>query len=162
MEKTLQVWERISAQDDTKLIPFFGTFLGKSVGLATLKRWSTKYHWKERTELKTTEDLEGMRLQFKRIQQTRAYRIAILFDLVLKRYTKQLEEGMRVTVRDLYIVWKMFRVEEGLPIEYYQITTYQESPASAEPKSPEQEQLDKEIQEAIDKLHTDEQKEDET
>lgn len=151
LEKTLQIWERISVQDDTKLIPFFGTFLGKPVGLATIKRWSTKYRWQERTELKTTEDLEGMRLQFKRIQQTRAYRIAIIFDLVLKRYTRQLEQGMHVTASDLYTVWKMHRVEEGLSIGNYQIQTYQESPA--EPKNPEEIELDKKIQEAVDEFH---------
>jgi hypothetical protein len=143
LEKTLKFWERISLQDDTEMIPFFGVFLGKPVGLATIKRWSTKYHWKERTELKTTEDLEGMRFQFKRIKQTRAYRIAILFDLVLKRYTRQLEQGMYVTVRDLYTVWKMYRVEEGLSIGNYQVTTYQEPPVR--PKTPEEIELDNKI-----------------
>ena len=75
LEKTLRMWERISAQDDTEMIPFFGVFLGKPAGLATLKRWSVKYRWQERTELKNTEDLEDMRFKFKRIKQTRAYKI---------------------------------------------------------------------------------------
>ncbi len=157
LEKTLQVWERISTQDDTKLIPFFGTFLGKPVGLATIKRWSIKYHWKERTELKTTEDLEGMRFQFKRIQQTRIYRIAILFDLVLKRYTRQLEQGVYVSVQDLYTVWKMHRIEEGLSIGNYQVTTYQEPPA--EPRTPEEIELDKKILKIAEKFHKNKSKE---
>ena len=74
LEKTLRMWGRISAQDDTEMIPFFGVFLGKPAGLATLKRWSVKYRWQERTELKNTEDLEDMRFKFKRIKQTRAYK----------------------------------------------------------------------------------------
>jgi hypothetical protein len=157
LEKTLQIWERISAQDDTKLIPLFGTFLGKPVGLATLKRWSTKYGWKERTELKTTEDLEGMRRQFKWIQQTRAYRIAILFDLIMKKYTRQLEQGMHVTARDLYMVWKMHRVEEGLPTEYYQVSTYEEPPI--ETKTPEEIELDKKILRVAERLSKNKNKE---
>lgn len=151
LEKTLRFWERISAQDDTEMIPFFGVFLGRPVGLATLKRWSTKYHWQERTELKNTEDLEDMRLRFKKIKQTRAYKIAIMLDLVINRYMKQLEQGMYVTARDLYLVWKMHRVEEGLSVGNYQITTYQEPPVK--PKTPEEIELDKKIQELVDKFN---------
>ncbi len=157
MEKTLRLWERISAQDDTEMIPFFGFYLGKPVGLATIKRWSIKYRWRERTELKTKEDLEGMRLQFKRIKQTIAYRITILLDLVLKRYTRQLGQGMHVSVHDLYTVWKMHRIEEGLSIGNYQVTTYQDPPI--EPKTPEEIELDKKILEAAEKFYKNKNKE---
>jgi len=157
LEKTLKIWERIFVQDDTKMIPFFGTFLGKPVGLATIKRWSVRYHWKKRAELKTTEDLEGMRFQFKRIKQTRAYRIAILFDLVLKGYTKQLEQGMNVTARDLYTVWKMHRVEQGLSIDNHNITVYQQFPIK--PESPEEKELNKRIQELEEQFHSETQEE---
>jgi len=152
LEKTLRFWERIAGQDDTKMIPFFGVFLGKSVGSATLKRWSTKYHWKERTELKTAEDLEDMRFQFKRIKQTRAYKIAIIFDRVLNKYLKQLEEGMYVSVRDLYLTWKMHRVEEGLSVDNHHIVVYQQPPT--EPESPEEKELNKRIQETVDQFNS--------
>jgi len=145
LEKTLRIWERISGQDDTEMIPFFGIFLGKTVGLATLKRWSTKYRWKERTELKNTEDLEDMRLKFKRIKQTRAYKIAMMLDLIMNKYLRQLEQGMWVTAKDLYLVWKMHRVEEGLSVDNHNIVIYQEPPK--EPESPEEKELSKHIQE---------------
>ena len=151
LEKTLRMWERISAQDDTEMIPFFGVFLGKPAGLATLKRWSVKYRWQERTELKNTEDLEDMRFKFKRIKQTRAYKIAILLDRVLDRLGRQLDQGMYVSTRDLYTLWKMHRVEEGLSIGNYQVITYQEPPA--EPKTPEEIELDKKIQEIVSRYH---------
>jgi len=158
LEKTLKVWERIQGQNDTEMIPIFGIYMGKPVGLTTLKRWSSRYNWKERTELKNTEDLEDMRFQFKRIKQTRAYKIAILLDRVLDRLSRQLDQGMYVSTRDLYTLWKMHRVEEGLSIGNYQITTYQEPPA--EPKSPEEIELDKQIQEAVDQFHKNKHKED--
>jgi len=157
LEKTLKLWERISLQDDTKMMPFFGVYMGKPVGLATLKRWSTRYHWQERTELKTTEDLEDMRFQFKRIKQTRAYKIAILFDRALNKYLRQLEEGMYVSVRDLYITWKMHRVEQGLSIDNHHIVVYQQPPR--EPESPEEKELNKRIRELGEQFHLDTQEE---
>lgn len=157
LEKTLRIWERISGQDDTEMIPFFGVFLGKTVGLATLKRWSTKYHWKERAELKNTEDLEDMRFKFKRIKQTRAYKIAMMLDLIMNRYLKQLEQGMWVTVRDLYLVWKMHRVEEGLSVDNHHIVVYQQPPK--EPESPEEKELNKRIQEIVNQFDSKEQQE---
>lgn len=157
LEKTLRIWGRISAQNDTEMIPFFGVFLGKPVGSATLKRWSTKYHWQERTELKNTEDLEDMRFKFKRIKQTRAYKIAIMLDLIMNKYLKQLEQGMWVTVRDLYLVWKMHRVEEGLSVDNHSIVIYQEPPK--EPESPEEKELNKRIQETVDQFNSKSQQE---
>ena len=157
LEKTLKIWERICRQNDTEMIPFFGISLGKPVGLTTLKRWSSRYRWKERTELKTKEDLEDMRFEFKRIKQTRAYKIAIMLDLIMNKYLKQLEQGMWVTVRDLYLVWKMHRVEEGLSIGNYEIITYQQPPA--EPESPEEKELNKRIQEIVDQFNSKKQQE---
>ncbi|MFH0943208.1 MAG: hypothetical protein V1810_03480 [Candidatus Beckwithbacteria bacterium] len=159
LEKTLRIWERISGQDDTEMIPFFGVFLGKTVGLATLKRWSTKYRWKERAELKNTEDLEDMRFKFKRIKQTRAYKIAMMLDLIMNRYLKQLEQGMWVTVRDLYLVWKMHRVEEGLSVDNHYIVVYKQPPK--EPENPEEKELNKHIQEIVNQFDSKEQHEEE-
>lgn len=153
LEKTLKIWQRIFVQDDTKMMPFFGVYMGKPVGLATLKRWSTRYNWKKRAELKTTEDLEDMRFQFKKIKQTRAYRIAILFDFALKRYTKQLEQGMDVAATDLYTVWKMHRVEMGLSVNNHNIAVYQES-VPVKPESPEEKELSKRIQELEEQFHS--------
>ncbi|MBI5452512.1 hypothetical protein HY945_03545 [Candidatus Gottesmanbacteria bacterium] len=158
LEKTLKVWVRIQGQNDTEMIPFFGVFLGKPVSSATLKRWSVKYRWQERTELKNTEDLEDMRFKFKRIKQTRAYKIAILLDRVLDRLSRQLDQGMYVSTRDLYTLWKMHRVEEGLSIGNYQVVTYQQPPT--EPKSPEEIKLDKQIKEVVDQFHKNKQEED--
>lgn len=160
LEKTLKVWERIFLQDDTKMMPFFGVYMGKPVGLATLKRWSIRYHWKERAELKITEDLEGMRFQFKRIKQTRAYRIAILLDLALNRYTKQLEQGMSVSARDLYLLWKMHRIEEGLSVDNHHIVVYQQP--STEPESPEEKELNKRIRELEEQFHSERQEEEDS
>lgn len=154
LEKTLKIWERISVKDDTEMIPFFGISLGKPVGLATLKRWSSRYRWKERTELKNTEDLEGMRLQFKRIKQTRAYKIAILFERVLDRLSRQLDQGMYVSTRDLYTLWKMHRVEEGLSIGRYDIVSHEEPTVEPEPKSSEEIELDKHIQETVNQFNS--------
>ena len=152
LEKTLKVWVRIQGQNDTEMIPILGIYMGKPVGLATLKRWSGRYHWKERTELKNTEDLEDMRFQFKRIKQTRAYKIAMIFDRVMNKYLKQLEQGMYVTVRDLYLTWQMHRVEEGLSIGKYDVVTHEEP--KTEPEDPETKELNKRIQELEDRFHS--------
>lgn len=151
LEKTLKVWERIQGQNDTEMIPILGFYMGKPVGLTTLKRWSSRYNWKERTELKTKEDLEDMRFEFKKIKQTRAYKIAVMLDLIMNKYLKQLKQGMWVTTRDLYLVWKMYRIEEGLSVGNYEIVTYQQP--IAEPESPEEKELNKRIQEIVDQFN---------
>jgi hypothetical protein len=44
LEKTIRLWETIANTSDTEMIPVFGIPMGKPVGLATLKRWSSRYH----------------------------------------------------------------------------------------------------------------------
>ncbi len=137
---------------DTGLMPLFGIPMGKPVGIATLKRWSSRYHWKQRMTLKNKEDLEDMRFEFKRILQTRAYKVALLFDKIANKLLKQLDEGMRVTIHDLYISWKMFRIEEGLPTSYVQIVSPPE-PTTPETSILDDPLLDKEIKELVEQYN---------
>ena len=80
-----------------------------------------------------------------------------MLDLIMNKYLKQLEQGMWVTVRDLYLVWKMHRVEEGLSIGNYEIITYQQPPA--EPESPEEKELNKRIRELEEQFYSKRQQE---
>jgi len=148
LERTIRLWGKLVTQGDTEMMPIFGIPIGKPVGIATLKRWSSRYHWKQRFALKNKEDLEDMRYTFKRIKQTRAYKIALLFDKITNKLLRQLDEGMRVTVHDMYIAWKMFRIEDGLPTSYVQIVSPPE-PAIPEPSILDDLLLDKEIQEVV-------------
>lgn len=137
---------------DTELMPIFGIPMGKPVGIATLKRWSSRYHWKQRMALKNKEDLEDMRFEFKRIKQTRSYKIALLFDKIANKLLKQLDEGMWVTVHDMYIAWKMFRIEEGLPTKYVQIISTPE-PTIPETSILDDLLLDKEIKKVVEQYN---------
>jgi hypothetical protein len=148
LEKTILLWQQVISMNDTEMMPIFGIPMGKPVGIATLKRWSSRYHWRQRLALKNKEDLADMRAEFKNIKQIRAYKVALLFDKIANKLLKQLDEGMNVTVSDLYIAWKMFRIEDGLPTSYSQIVSLDDP--SQESKTSELPELDQEIQAAID------------
>jgi hypothetical protein len=100
--------------------------------------------------LKNKEDLEEMREKFRWIKQNRTYKVALLFDRIANKLLRQLKQGMPVTVKDLYIAWKMFRVEEGLSIGIYEVQSPEQS---VQPQTPEQIQFDKEIQDVVDQFY---------
>lgn len=155
LRKSIRIWEQLFVQGDTRMIPFFGVSMGKPPSLATLKRWSSRYLWQQRTRLKHKEDLADMRYQFKLIRQKVTYQITILMGKMLDKLDRQLDQGMYVSVHDFYLVWKMHRVELGLSVGNYQVTNYTEP--KPEPVDPERARLMRRIRKATSHLHIDEQ-----
>ncbi len=115
LQKTLAVWEQaigIEGEVDYRK-------LGKKPALRTLSRWSKKFHWVARDELRFEETLAGLKKETIRIDRERKDKIAQLFKLALEKKVRQLnlKQGEPVSDTLLNYAWKMHRVEMGLPTE---------------------------------------------
>lgn len=87
--------------------------LKSAPGLRTIKEWSRKFHWVERTKLR--EEFDEYKAKAEKTKKFLPYLISELMEIVLKRLKKQMDEGERATVADLKLLWEMDRVEQGLP-----------------------------------------------
>lgn len=87
----------------------------------TLERWSSKYRWVERQELKLKQEMEEVNDRLSKIIQKRKYEIIILFGDALEKYGRQLRDPNRIiTVQELRTLWEMMRIELGEPVGNYQ------------------------------------------
>lgn len=84
--------------------------------LTTLKNWSKKFLWVERSEEKRKEVLEELEGQLKKIDEERIYLVAQVYKKIGDRLLKQLSSGGNVTVSDFKNAWEMIRTELGLSI----------------------------------------------
>jgi len=75
VSKLIQAWQQICRNPVGELSVVFGNKLGDLPSERTIERWSVKYRWVERADLKLTEDLEGLKKKSTQIRQKRAYTI---------------------------------------------------------------------------------------
>lgn len=117
IRKLFEVWNRVG--DIEGGIEMAGK-LKKRPDLTTLKRWSGKFQWVKRSELMFEETLTGLKEQTIRIDRERKDRIAQLFQLALEKKVKQLNlpQGEPVSDTLFNYLWRMHRVEQGLPTDY--------------------------------------------
>lgn len=94
--------------------------LKQQPALKTLKVWSSKFQWVKRSEMMFEETLAGLKEQTIRIDRERKDRIAQLFQMALDKKMKQLSlpQGEPVSDTLLNYLWRMHRVEQGLPTDY--------------------------------------------
>ena len=86
----------------------------------TIERWSSKYRWVERQEMKLREDMEEVNKRVSKIVQRKKYEIVVIFGEALDKYGRQLQDPNRiVTIHELRILWEMMRVELGEPVGSY-------------------------------------------
>lgn len=121
--KLRKAWEQVRHHVGD-LTGIWGQRLQKSGPLPmerTIERWSSKYRWVERQELKLKEEMGEMSDRLSKIIQRRKYEIVILFGDALEKYGRQLRDPNRIiTVQELRTLWEMMRIELGEPVGNYQ------------------------------------------
>ncbi len=153
LRKTLAVWDKalgIEGEVDYRK-------LGKKPSLKTLNRWSMKYRWGERDELRFEETLAGLKKETIRIDKERKDRVAQLFKIAMNKKLRQLNipQGEAVSDTLLNYLWRMHRVEMGLPTDYSKHDVY--TPIREEdqqPLTPEETVLSQKITQ-LEKEHND-------
>ena len=86
-----------------------------------VEKWSTKYRWIERRDLKLKEDLEVIRDRSKKTKEEKLHRIADAFEQATSKVLRWLRKGGEPTIAEWKQVWEMFRTELGENIGKHEI-----------------------------------------
>lgn len=121
--------------------------LGSAPTLRTLAQWSKKYRWVERTDLKLSQELEVMKERVEKIKREKTYKIAEIFERALVLLLKKIRSGYQPTIQESKQLWEMVRTELGESISKHEFVPINE--AEQQPPTPEEEELGKEIDEAM-------------
>lgn len=150
IDKLLNAWKGVH-QGFTESSPELSNLkhrLGIPVSRRSIAKWSKKYQWVKRTDLKLEEDLLSLREETKRIATNRKHKVAEAFKRTLDLKIKQLRKGEIVSTSDVKALWEMFRTELGLSTGKSEIAhTINEE--DQKPPTPEEDELGKEIDQAI-------------
>lgn len=123
--KTLILWGNVG-QSVGEMGVEFAERLGKKPSDTTLERWSKKYHWVERREIKLTEDLEALRQKTKKIKREKLHKIAEIFDKITNKVLKRLRGDEEPSISEWKMVWEMFQIELGKPTSRGELKTESE------------------------------------
>ena len=157
IRKLLELWDHVGElEGGTKYV----SHLKKRPGRTTIEKWSKKFHWVKRTELQFEETLTELAEKTKKIDRERKDKVAELFRLAMDRKLKQLQPvlgnpGEPVTDTLLNYLWKMHRIEMGLPTDYSKHDIF--TPINEDeqkPLTPEEEELSAKITQ-LEKEHND-------
>ena len=145
--KLFDTWDKLG-QASGEVRADFVDALGVRPNHATIERWSKKYQWVKRAELKLEEDLLALRNETKKIASIRKHKIAEAFKRSIELKLKQLKKGEDVSASDVKAMWEMFRTELGLSTGKTEVAhTINEE--DQKPPTPEEQALGKEIDQAI-------------
>jgi len=145
IRKLLQQWEMLwqGIGKTSAELEEWRKKLGKPVARRNIEQWSVKYQWVKRTELKLTEDLEGLREKTKKIAGEKKHKILEIFETIVNKVRKELKAREGLTIDELKKVWEMAQVELGKP------TTKATLEEEQRPLTPEERERRKLIDEAL-------------
>ena len=150
IDKLLNVWKGVH-QGFTESSPELSNLkgrLGIPVSRRSLAKWSKKFQWVKRRDMKLEEDLKALREETKRIATNRKHKVAEAFKRSIDLKIKQLRKGEIVSASDVKTMWDMFRTELGLSTNKSEVAhTINEE--DQKPPTPEEDELGKEIDQAI-------------
>jgi len=150
LDKLFRLWEGLH-QGFTETSPELAGLrgrLGDLVTRRTLATWSKKFQWVKRRDMKLEEDLKALREETKRIATNRKHKVAEAFKRSIDLKIKQLRKGEIVSASDVKTMWDMFRTELGLSTNKSEVAhTINEE--DQKPPTPEEDELGKEIDQAI-------------
>ncbi len=118
--KMIQAWELLG-RNIGETSGIFGDRilgLGKLPAERNIEKWSSKYHWVERKELKLQEDAEILNKKLSNIILKEKYEVVIAFGYAIESVLKRLKDpDYHVTIDDLKTIWEMACVElDGLDL----------------------------------------------
>ncbi len=150
IDKLIRFWKGVRL-NETEVRPELSEIikrLGSPLAKSTIKRWSIKYRWVKRTDLKLSEDLEGLKKKAQEITRKKIYIIAEAFWEKIQKLRKQVREGEGSTVHEVKELWEMLQVELGKPTSRFALKEEEQRPLT-----PEEEEEGREIDELIKKHH---------
>lgn len=146
VSKLAQAWQQICRNPVGELSVIFGNKLGNLPSERTIERWSVKYQWVKRGDMKLTDDLEALKKKTTQIRQKRAYLITEAFWSKLQSLRKQMQTGESTTVQEVRILWEMMRIEWGESISRQELVRGINE-EEQRPLTPEEVELSKKITE---------------
>lgn len=151
IERLLRAWERIHQgySKDTPEIEGLRDRLNKPPALDTLKDWSRKYQWVNRTELLLSEEMAQQKLK---VDRFRAKRKFLVTDILMSKMTKLQKQARTetATVPEVKYLWEMHRTEFGESTGKTEVTHHIDESEQV-PPSQEEVELGKQIDELIEK-----------
>ena len=96
--------------------------LGKLPSERNIEKWSSRYQWVERKELKLKEDLKIIQEKSEKIKREKLHKIADAFESISNKVLKRLREGEEPTIAEWKQVWEMLRTELGESIGKHEVT----------------------------------------
>lgn len=152
ISKTIKAWEQLRRGDgDTTGI--FGDKV-KQLGFLpaerSIEKWSSKFRWVERKDLKLSEDLEGLRKKAKDLKEKKVYAIGEALWDKLQTLKRQMKKGEVATVDEIKKLWEMFRTEMGESLGKHEVSINEDE---QKPPTPEEMELGSEIDDAIEKYY---------
>lgn len=122
--------------------------LGPLPAQRNIEKWSSKYRWVQRRDLKLQEDMESIRERSEKIKKEKLHRIADAFEQITNKVLKRLRKGEEPTIAEWKQVWEMLRTELGENIGKHEIVKgIDESQQS--PPTEEERELGKALDDAI-------------
>ncbi len=134
LRKALDLWD-VVGQKLGESWAEFALRLGKKPSDTTIEKWSKKYRWVERRELKLTEDIEALREKTKKIKREKLHKIADAFEKIGVKIAKRLRANGEPTIAEWKQVWEMFQVELGKPTNRSQLKVEDQKPLTPEEKA---------------------------
>ena len=117
-----------------------------------IEKWSSKYRWVERRELKLTEDLDVIREHSKNIKENKLHRVADAFEQITNKILRRLRQGEEPTIAEWKQVWEMFRIELGENTGKHEFVGIDESQQT--PPTEEEKELGRRIDQVIKDFHS--------
>ena len=96
--------------------------LGRLPSERNIEKWSSRYQWVERKELKLKEDLKIIQEKSEKIKKEKLHKIADAFESISNKVLKRLREGEEPTIAEWKQVWEMLRTELGESIGKHEVT----------------------------------------
>ena len=110
--KLMQLWDGVGQRLDESWT-VFAQKLGAKPSHTTIGKWSKKFRWVERTDLKLAEDIQALRDKTKKIATNKKHKIAEALDRISNKIIKRLRSNEEPTIDEWKKVWEMFRTEMG-------------------------------------------------
>lgn len=155
VQRMMRVWEHVRSGigDATGILGERFKSITALPSRRNIEKWSTKYRWVERRDLKLKEDLESVRERSKRVKEEKLHRIADAFEQITNKILRRLRKGEEPTIAEWKQVWEMFRTELGENIGKHEIVKGIDESEQV-PPTEEEKELGRELDEAMKRYHT--------
>lgn len=150
VQRMMRVWEHVRSGigDATGILGERFKSITALPSRRNIEKWSTKYRWVERRDLKLKEDLESVRERSKRVKEEKLHKIADAFEQITNKILRRLRKGEEPTIAEWKQVWEMFRTELGENIGKHEIVKGIDE-SQQNPPTEEERELGKALDNAI-------------